>query len=87
MPILDYSPLLLSLKLAFLTTALLLPVLLLLAWWLSAGGVFRTAIRVVLTLPMVLPPTVLGFYLLMGMSPQGIIGKLACGSYFRLQAC
>ena len=77
MPIQDYSPLLLSLKLAFLTTALLLPVLLLLAWWLSAGGVFRTAIRVVLTLPMVLPPTVLGFYLLMGMSPQGIIGKLA----------
>ena len=37
----------------------------------------RTALRVVLTLPMVLPPTVLGFYLLMCMSPQGFLGKLA----------
>lgn len=76
MPIQDYSPLWLSLKLAISTTALLLPVLLLISWCLSSGGVWRTAIRVVLTLPMVLPPTVLGFYLLMCLSPQGFLGKL-----------
>ena len=70
----DYTPLWLSIKLASLTTAILLPVLLLVAWWLSAGGTLRTALRVVLTLPLVLPPTVLGYYLLRLFSPIGLVG-------------
>jgi molybdate transport system permease protein len=76
MPNLDYAPLTLSVKLAGLTTGLLLPLLLLVAWWLAAGGYVRMGLRVVLTLPMVLPPTVLGFYLLRLFSPTGWVGAL-----------
>lgn len=73
---LDYTPLLLSVKLAGMTTLLLLPLLLLVAWWLSEGGFVRTGLRVVLTLPMVLPPTVLGFFLLRLFSPTGWVGSV-----------
>ncbi|HSQ41940.1 MAG TPA: molybdate ABC transporter permease subunit [Fibrobacteraceae bacterium] len=72
----DYTPLYLSLKLATLTTVILLPLLVPVAWWLSFGGAIRTAFRVVLTLPLVLPPTVLGFYLLLLFSPNGGVGHL-----------
>lgn len=74
LPIQDFAPLWLSVKLAVSTTVILLPLLLLFAWWLSEGGPWRTALRVVFTLPMVLPPTVLGFYLLRLLSPTGYIG-------------
>lgn len=73
---LDYTPLLLSVKLAGATTLLLLPLLLLVAWWLSEGGYMRTGLRVVFTLPMVLPPTVLGFFLLRLFSPTGWVGSI-----------
>lgn len=46
-----------------------------LAWWLAhTRSQFRTVIEAVVALPLVLPPTVLGFYLLVVMSPQGMIG-------------
>ena len=70
----DFTPLWLSAKLATLTTGILLPILLVSAWWLSAGGRVRTVARVVLTLPLVLPPTVLGYFLLRLLSPTGIVG-------------
>ena len=67
----------LPLELATLTTALLLLVATPLAWWLSqTRSRWRAPISAVVTLPLVLPPTVLGFYLLVLMGPQGPLGQL-----------
>ncbi|RTL27833.1 MAG: molybdate ABC transporter permease subunit [Rhodocyclaceae bacterium] len=67
----------LTLELATLTTALLLLVATPLAWWLSqTRSRWRAPISAVVTLPLVLPPTVLGFYLLVLMGPQGPLGQL-----------
>lgn len=67
----------LTLQLAATSTALLLLLVTPVAWWLSrTRSVWRAPISAVLTLPMVLPPTVLGFYLLVFMGPQGILGQL-----------
>ena len=72
----DMIPLWLSLKLAFVTTVVLVivaaPLTYLLVYIRFAGKSFFEAL---LTLPMVLPPTVLGFYLLLVMTPQGNIGR------------
>ncbi len=72
----DMTPLWLSLKLAFMTTVVLVimaaPLTYLLVYIRFAGKSFFEAL---LTLPMVLPPTVLGFYLLLVMTPQGNIGR------------
>ena len=46
-----------------------------LAWWLTSGrSIYRTAVQAVVALPLVLPPTVLGFYLLIALGPRGFIG-------------
>lgn len=46
------------------------------AWWLSKGrSVFKIIIEAIITMPLVLPPSVLGFYLLLAFSPQHGIGK------------
>ena len=67
----------LTLELATLTTLLLLLIATPLAWWLSqTHSRWRAPISAVLTLPLVLPPTVLGFYLLVLMGPQGPLGQL-----------
>jgi molybdate transport system permease protein len=67
----------LTLELATLTTVLLLLVATPLAWWLSqTRSRWRAPISAVVTLPLVLPPTVLGFYLLVLMGPQGPLGQL-----------
>ena len=67
----------LTLELATLTTALLLLVATPLAWWLSqTRSRWRAPISAVVTLPLVLPPSVLGFYLLVLMGPQGPLGQL-----------
>lgn len=67
----------LTLQLAALTTLLLLLLATPLAWWLSqTESKWRSTIGAIVTLPLVLPPTVLGFYLLMLMGPQGWLGKL-----------
>lgn len=67
----------LTLELATLTTLLLLLIATPLAWWLSqTHSRWRAPISAVLTLPLVLPPTVLGFYLLVLMGPEGPLGQL-----------
>ena len=72
----DLNPIWLTLKLAGTTTLLLLAVGLPVAWWLAKGNsFFKTIIEAVITMPLVLPPSVLGFYLLLAFSPQHGIGK------------
>lgn len=67
----------LTLELATLTTALLLVLATPLAWWLaSTTSRWRAPISALVTLPLVLPPTVLGFYLLVLMGPDGAVGRL-----------
>ncbi len=67
----------LTLQLASLTTVLLLLLCTPLAWWLSqTRSRWRAPISALVTLPLVLPPTVLGFYLLVAMGPDGPLGRL-----------
>lgn len=67
----------LTLVLASCTTVLLLLLATPLAWWLSqSASRWRAPINALVTLPLVLPPTVLGFYLLVLMGPQGPLGQL-----------
>ena len=67
----------LTLQLASLTTLVLLLLATPLAWWLSQSrSRWRAPIGAVVTLPLVLPPSVLGFYLLVVMGPQGPLGQL-----------
>lgn len=73
----DWSPLWLSLRLAFFTMAILLLLGIPLAWWLAYNRArWKVAVEAVISLPMVLPPSVLGFYLLLAFSPAGGFGKL-----------
>lgn len=66
-----------SFKLASLTTLILLAIGTPLAWWLArTRSRWRAPIGAIVALPMVLPPTVLGFYLLVAFAPQGFIGQL-----------
>ena len=68
--LLDPAPLFLSLKLALTTTFILLFLGLPLAWWLSVNkNLLTLIIEVFVTMPLVLPPTVLGFYLLIAFNP------------------
>ncbi|MCR8559211.1 molybdate ABC transporter permease subunit [Mucilaginibacter sp. BJC16-A38] len=72
----DLTPIFLTLKLSAMTTLLLLVVGLPLAWWLSRGrSLFKMVLEAIITMPLVLPPSVLGFYLLLAFSPQHGIGK------------
>lgn len=65
----------LTLQLAATTTVVLLLLATPLAWWLSqTSSRWRTPIAALVTLPLVLPPTVLGFYLLVLFGPQGWVG-------------
>lgn len=67
----------LTLELAAMTTVILLIVATPLAWWLSqTQSRWRAPISALATLPLVLPPSVLGFYLLVAMGPQGPLGQL-----------
>ncbi|MDF2177392.1 molybdate ABC transporter permease subunit [Aliiglaciecola sp. CAU 1673] len=73
----DLNALWLTLKLAGLSTVLLLLLCTPLAWWLAHSrwrGKFL--LEALIALPLVLPPTVLGFYLLLALGPQGPIGGL-----------
>jgi len=74
---LDLSAIKLTLKLASLTTCLLLMIGTPIAWWLArTRSRLKGMVGAVVALPLVLPPTVLGFYLLVVMGPQGPIGHL-----------
>ena len=67
---------LLTLKLAFITSGLLLLIALPLAWFLANWqSKAKPFVMSVLALPLVLPPTVLGFYLLIAFSPQSALGQ------------
>lgn len=73
----DWQPVWLTLKLASLTTVLLLVVGTPIAWWLSqTTSRLKHPISAVVALPLVLPPTVLGFYLLIFLGPQGPGGQI-----------
>ncbi|MEW9898405.1 molybdate ABC transporter permease subunit [Chitinivorax sp. PXF-14] len=73
----DWSAILLTLKLATSTTLVLLVAGTPLAWWLARSrSLAGSIVGVVTTLPLVLPPTVIGFYLLVLMGEQGPIGQL-----------
>lgn len=70
------GPLLLSLQLATVTTLILIALGTPLAWWLSrSDSRLKPAIQAVVALPIVLPPTVMGFYLLIVLGPYGAIGR------------
>lgn len=73
----DFAALWLTLRLAVGTTAILLVVALPLAWWIASGrGAGRALIQAIVALPLVLPPTVLGFYLLVALGPLSAPGRL-----------
>jgi molybdate transport system permease protein len=73
----DLAAIVLTLKLATVTTALLLFIGTPIAWWLArTRSAWKGAVGAVVALPIVLPPTVIGFYLLVMMGPQGPVGQL-----------
>ncbi|MBT3048916.1 MAG: molybdate ABC transporter permease subunit [gamma proteobacterium symbiont of Ctena orbiculata] len=73
----DWQPVWLTLKLAGTTTLLLLIIGTPIAWWLARTHAwYRQALSAVVALPLVLPPTVLGFYLLIMLAPDGPVGRL-----------
>lgn len=73
----DISAIWLTVKLATLVTLILLVIGTPLAWWLArTRSSMKGAIGAVVALPIVLPPTVLGFYLLLAMGPHGPLGQL-----------
>ena len=72
----DLGAIWLTIKLASLTTAILLVVGTPIAWWLArTRSWLRGPIGAVVALPLVLPPTVIGFYLLLTLGPHGWIGQ------------
>ncbi len=73
----DWSAIRISLELATLTLIVLLGVGTPIAWWLArTRSRWKGPVGALVALPIVLPPTVLGFYLLVAMGPQGPIGHL-----------
>lgn len=73
----DWTPIVLSLQLATVTTLVLLFLGTPLAWWLAHTSCWcKTLIEAIVALPLVLPPTVLGFYLLLTLGPHGLVGGL-----------
>ncbi|OQY05939.1 MAG: molybdenum ABC transporter permease subunit [Bacteroidetes bacterium 4572_117] len=72
----DWSPLLLTLKLASITTFILLLIGIPLSYWLAFSKFrFKFVIDALVSMPLVLPPSVLGFYLLVAFSQQNVFGK------------
>ncbi|PWK43607.1 molybdate ABC transporter permease subunit [Pleionea mediterranea] len=73
----DLMAIFLTLKLALLVTLILLLIGTPIAWWLSKTRSFlKGPVSALIAMPLVLPPTVLGFYLLLAMGPEGPIGQL-----------
>ncbi len=72
----DLAAIRLTLKLATVTTVILLIVGTPIAWWLArTRSKWKGVVGAVVALPLVLPPTVLGFYLLVAMGPNGPVGR------------
>lgn len=73
----DWTAIGLTLRLAALSTVLLLLIASPLAWWLAQSrSAWRAPVAALTSLPLVLPPTVLGFYLLVTLGPEGPLGGL-----------
>ena len=74
----DLTALFLTLELAAVSTLILLVIGTPLAWWLARSKRrIRFIVEALVALPLVLPPTVLGFYLLIALAPQGPIGEIS----------
>jgi molybdate transport system permease protein len=72
----DFAPLWLSAKLALVTTVILIVLGAPLSWWLSQNrSRLQVLAQAIVAMPIVLPPTVLGFYLLILLGPHGAIGS------------
>lgn len=72
----DWGPLILTFKLALVTTVLLLFVGIPIAYWLAySKSKIKPIIETLVSMPLVLPPTVLGFYLLVAFSPNNAVGN------------
>ena len=72
----ESAPLWLTLKLAFFTTLILFFVAIPLANWLaSKKNIFKTIAEVIVSMPLVLPPSVIGFYMLLAFSPGNAFGE------------
>jgi molybdate transport system permease protein len=72
----DWQAIWLTLKLATITTVLLIGLGAPLAWWLSrTQSKFKAPISAIVALPLVLPPTVIGFYFLILLGPKGLVGS------------
>ena len=77
----DWQAVGLSVRLATATTAVLLVVGMPIAWWLARSRrPWRPLVEALVALPLILPPTVLGFYLLVAMGPNGPLGALWVGT-------
>lgn len=74
----DLQALWITIKLAAVSTLILILLSTPLAWWLSRTRTrARPLIEAIVALPLVLPPTVLGFYLLIALGPNGVLGRLS----------
>ena len=72
----DWQPLILTFQLALITTVLLLVISIPLAYWLAYSKLkIKPIIETLVSMPLVLPPTVLGFYLLLAFSPSNAFGN------------
>ncbi len=79
-PVLDMTPVWITVKLSAMTVALLLLAGTPLAWWLAfSRSRIKPVIEAITALPLVLPPTVLGYYLLVALGPNGIPGSWWAG--------
>ena len=74
---LDLSAIIVTIKLALVSTSILILIGTPIAWWLSQTKFkFKAVFEAIIALPLILPPTVLGFYLLITLGSNGPIGKL-----------
>ncbi|AJQ93070.1 molybdate ABC transporter permease subunit [Gynuella sunshinyii] len=72
-----WEPIYLTIKLASIVTLILMVIGTAIAWWLARSQVWwKEVIGATVSLPLVLPPTVLGFYLLLLMGPEGPVGRV-----------
>ena len=72
----DLDPIWLTAKLALITTLILLIIAIPLCYWLTYSRFrFKAVIEAIISLPLVLPPSVLGFYILIAFSPENAFGK------------
>ncbi|WP_428241405.1 molybdate ABC transporter permease subunit [Gynuella sp.] len=77
-----WEPIYLTIKLASIVTLILMVIGTAIAWWLARSQVWwKEIVGATVSLPLVLPPTVLGFYLLLLMGPEGPVGRVVKGVF------